>query len=117
MKQTANILTYAGLLLVAAGCLLPLLMGPQSTLFKFIYPAGALMTFIGRLMSPYKGRNLRVKRLVRIQSWSALFFCVAAFFIWYSDNPKDWIVFTLAGGAIQCYVSIVLPNAMSKAGE
>jgi hypothetical protein len=37
--------------------------------------------------------------------------------MWYSADPRDWLAFTLAGGLVQCYVSIVLPKALKRAGE
>jgi hypothetical protein len=37
--------------------------------------------------------------------------------MWYSQDPRDWLAFTLAGALVQCYVSIVLPRAQKQAGE
>lgn len=117
MKSLLQTLIYGGLMVVCLGCLLPLILGPQSIVFKIVFCIGTAATFIGRLFTKYHGKDLRVRRLIRLQSWSALFFCVSGFFMWYSPNPQDWIVFTLAGAMVQCYVSIVLPRAMKKAGE
>lgn len=108
-------LTTLGMLLVAAGTAMPLLMIDGSDLFKYIYGAGAIMLLIGRLFNPYKGDNIRLKRLYRIESWSAIFFCVAVFFMFYeSAGPRDWIAFTLAGGAILIYTSIMIPRTIAK---
>lgn len=117
MKSLLQILTYGGLMVVCLGCLLPLVLGPQNIAFKIVFCIGALATFIGRLFTKYRGKDFRVRRLVHIQVWSAFFFCVSGFMMWYSANPRDWLAFTLAGAMIQCYVSIVLPRAMKKAGE
>ena len=58
---------------------------------------------------------MRVRRLSRIESWSAIFFCVAAFFVFYDQTSlRDWLAFTLAGGCIQAYTSIMIPRALSK---
>lgn len=105
-----------GMLLVAAGTIMPLLMqGTGSDLYKYVYGGGALMLLIGRIFTTYKGDNLRLKRLYRIEGWSAIFFCVAVFFMFYEDaSSRDWIAFTLAGGAIQIYTSIMIPRTIAK---
>ena len=98
-------------------CMLPLIFGPQNVVFKCVFCFGAVATFIGRFFTKYQGKDFRVKRLVHIQTWSAVFFCVSGFMMWYSADPRDWLAFTIAGAMIQCYVSIVLPRALKKAGE
>lgn len=104
-------LTAVPLLLVVAGTAMPIL-GCQPPLWKYVYSAGAVLLLIVRIITPYRGDNLRVKRLSRLESWSAIFFCVAAFFMFYKGaGPTDWLAFTLAGGAVQCYTSIMIPRA------
>ena len=49
--------------------------------------------------------------------WSALFQCAAAFFMFYSIDPRDWLVFVLAGAVLQLYVSIMVPVAIRKAAK
>lgn len=106
-----------GMLLIVAGIVIPLLtMSVQNPAFRYIYAAGALLTLIGRAFSPYRGKNLRVKRLVRIEAWASIFFCVGAFFLFYPPhNPvRDTLAFTLAGGLIQIYTSIMIPRVQKK---
>ncbi len=103
------------MILIAAGTLLPLL-NIGTGVFKYLYGFGAVGLLIGRLFSPYKGYVLRVKRLSRIESWSAIFFCAATFFMFYkSAGPTDWIAFTLAGAVLQIYTSIMIPRTLNKA--
>ncbi len=104
-----------GLCIVAAGAFLPIIFGPASLAAKIVLSAGAFLTLVGRLFSPYHGKIFRVKRLFAIEKWSAIFFCVAAFFMWYSDNPREWVVFLLAGAFIQLYTSMAIPYAQKKA--
>ena len=105
------------MLLIVAGTVLPLF-NTGGFLFKYIYATGALLLLIGRLLTPYKGDDLRVKRLYRIETWSAIFFCVAVFFMFYEGAGRtDWLAFTLAGGIIQIYTSIMIPRAIAKAAQ
>lgn len=105
-----------GMLAIAVGTVIPLFMnGYENDLFKYVYASGAALVLIGRLFTPYKGNIVRLKRLYRIEAWSAIFFCVAVFFMFYEGgNNRDWLAFTLAGGAIQIYTSIMIPRTIAK---
>lgn len=64
-----------------------------------------------RLFTPYQGRDFRLKRLHRIESWIAIIFCVGAFFLFYNNGLqlRDWLAFTLAGAALQIFTSLAIP--------
>ncbi len=110
----AMLATTIGLILVMAGTALPLLR-LDSEIYRYIFSAGAILVVVGRLFMPYKGPSLRIKRLCRLEVWSGLFFCAAAFFMfWKGAGPTDWIAFTLAGAAIQIYTSIMIPRTRRK---
>lgn len=104
--------------MVAAGVLMPILSNnPFNNAFRYVYAVGAGLTLIARLFQPSVDPStpLRVRRLLRLESWSALLFCVAAFFAFYSAPVlRDWLAFTLAGAAIQIYCSIALSLAQRK---
>ena len=60
--------------------------------YKYVYSAGALALLLVRLFTPYRGDDLRLKRLHRIESWSAVFFCAAAVFLFYPGAElRDWL--------------------------
>lgn len=102
-----------GLLLVMTGTLMPVL-GSES-FYRWVYAAGAVMVLGCRLFSPYRGDNLRIKRLMRVEAWSGVFFCVGVFFQWYQGGSmRDWLAFTLAGAAIQIFTSIMIPREARK---
>ncbi|MGM9800357.1 MAG: hypothetical protein ACI30M_06715 [Muribaculaceae bacterium] len=107
-----------GMLLIVAGTMLPIFHVEgeyfAGEVYKYVYTAGAAILLLSRLFSGYKGENDRLRRLYRIESWSAIFFCVAAFFMFYSEGARDWLAFTLAGGAIQVYTSIMIPRVARK---
>ncbi len=107
----------AGLLCVMIGTAMPLIMH-GSEAYKWIYCAGALMSLCGKLLrrTP-SGLPMNVKRLMRIEIWATIMFCAGGFFMWYtlgSYGAMDWIAFTLAGGIILIYTSIMIPRRMSK---
>jgi len=118
MTKISPALLLVGLLMVAAGVLMPILSNDiVSDTFRYVYAAGAGLTLLARFLqaAPPAGTPLRIKRLLRLESWSALLFCVAAFFAFYSAPViRDWLAFTLAGAAIQIYCSIALSLAARK---
>lgn len=115
MKNFLLWLITCSMLLVVAGTMLPLF-NIGGDIYKYIYATGAVLLLIGRIFTPYKGDIMRVKRLSRIETWSAIFFCVAVFFMFYEHAGRtDWLAFTLAGGILQVYTSIMIPRAIAKA--
>lgn len=117
MKQKIMLaLVTLGMIMIAAGIVIPIItLDLQSDTFRYIYAAGALILVIGRIFSPYQGDNIRVKRLCRIEAWAAIFFCMAAFLLFYERTSlRDALAFTLAGGLIQVYTSIMIPIADRK---
>lgn len=108
------ILIWTGMTAIVIGLIMPLFTGPQDAVFRWVFGAGAVLNLVGRLFSPYTGSNIRVKRLVRIELWAALFFCVATYFMFHGTQPSEWIVFVLAGGAILTYTSIMIPIVQRK---
>lgn len=107
-----------GLLLIMLGIAMPLL-NPDSTVFRYIFTAGAVIATACRIITPgYQGKVIRVKRLARIEVWACVMFCVAAFFMWYSpERSADWLAFTLAGGVLIIYTAFMIPRALRKARE
>ncbi len=106
-----------GLLAIAAATLIPIYQGSfsYSALSRWLYTIGAAVLLLSRLFGSVSVADLRLRRLYRIESWSAIFFCVAAFFMWYPEgSPRDWLAFTLAGAAIQIYTSFAIPARQRK---
>lgn len=103
-----------GLLLIVGATALPLL-GVYGDTFRWIFTAGAIMALAGRAFAPnYRGTITRVRRLNRIEFWSCAAFAVGAFFIWFDRGSTDWLAFTLAGGALQIYSSVMQAVIMTK---
>lgn len=118
MKKFSPALLIIGLLMVAAGVLMPILSGSfVGDTFRYVFAVGSVLTLLARLFqaAPPAGTPVRIKRLLRLESWSALLFCVAAFFAFYNRTvARDWLAFTLAGAAIQIYCSLALSLILRK---
>lgn len=85
--------------------------------FPYVYSVGALALLLVRLFTPFKGKDLKLKGWHRIESWTAIIFCVAAFFLFYDPNQlRDWLAFTLAGAVLQAITSIAIPAREKKLG-
>lgn len=110
------LLTNIGMLTVLVSVALPLFHTALSAV-KWIMAAGALLHLAGRILSMkyFKTLGLRQRRLHHMEIWAALFFVASAaviFFHW--GGPTDWIAFTLAGGVLLVYTSLMLPRAARK---
>lgn len=79
---------------------------------RYVYAAGALILLIGRIIAPkLKDAPLRLRRLIRVEVWTALIFVAGAVFMFVpSAGATDWIAFTLAGGLLTIYTSIMIPR-------
>lgn len=113
------LLAIVGLLAIAVGTLLPILnvtSGPGTvSWWKYVYAGGAVCFLVAKLLTPYTGIHPRIKRLFRIESWSAVFFCVAAFFFFWEGNiTRDSWAFTLAGGVLIVFTTIAIPRTVNR---
>lgn len=118
MKKISPALLLIGLLMVAVGVLMPIMKNDISGMtFRYVFATGAGLALLARLFqeSPQAGTPIRIRRLLRLESWSPILLCVAAFFSFYDKTQiRDWLAFTLAGAAIQIYASIALSFAIRK---
>ena len=111
-RQTLSLaLSTLGLLAIMVAAALPLMRMAWSW-FGWLYAAGAAVLLTGRLLQPVpKDATMRLKRLVRLEAWTALIFGAGAFFILSGyGSGNDWLAFTLAGGALTLYTSIMIPR-------
>lgn len=110
-----DIASPVALLLILAATAVPFVLRGNATameVYRYVYAAGALALLLARLFTPVRGiSDLRLRRLMRIESWSAVFFCTASFFSFYQPcELRDWVAFTLAGAALQVFTSIAIPR-------
>lgn len=116
--KIANIGAPVGLLLIFGATLVPFFFAGSlwaGEVYKYVYAAGALLMLAVRLFTPYRGANLKLKRWHRIEAWSAIFFCVAAAFLFIPHATlRDWLAFTLAGAVLQIITSLAIPRLEAK---
>ena len=122
------VMATVGLLAVAVATLMPILnvlitYGAAGTWWKYLFAAGALLFLAGKLLSPYRGEHPRIRRLYRIESWSAIFFCVAAFFpvLQRLGEPRQLGLHPCRGCAAgvhyDCYSAHRAPRTPSRCGR
>ena len=113
-----NLIATIGLLLILLATVAPFFLRDYSWAldsFRYVYCAGAIIVLIARILQKRPAtKDLRLRRLYRLEVWIAIIFCVGAFFAFYSAELRDWIAFTLAGAALQAYTSIAIPARESK---
>lgn len=118
MKTTSTILAMCGLLLIMAAVALPVFHASR-TAVSWVYATGALLHLIGRIIQPTPaGASLKLRRLLRMEIWTAFIFVLGAIFLFLRVTPgagegNDWIAFTLAGGVLTLYTSIMIPRQKS----
>lgn len=107
-------LAVAGLVIVFAATALPLF-HVENAIYRWIYGGGALAVTLGKAIRPVLSDNIRVKRLSRIEVWGGVMFLAATFFMfYYPQENNDWIAFTLAGGVIEVYASLMIARQLGK---
>lgn len=106
-------LASLGLIVFLAGLTLPNWLPVE--VYRWVAASGALILLVARIFTRYTGPDVKLRRLVRIQMWSAIFFCAASVFLFVPGGTlRDFIAFTLAGAAIQIYTSIAIPARRKK---
>lgn len=111
----STMLAMIGLLLIMAAMAMPVFHLDRSFI-TWIYAVGAVSLLAGRLMQKTpEGASLKLRRLMRMEIWTALVFIAGAVFLFLPVKPgagegNDWIAFTLAGGVLTLYTSIMIPR-------
>ena len=89
--------------------------------FNYVFAAGAVATLVVRIMDNYTGTNLRIKRLYRIATVSAICYCVSAYLKFSAEmhffpyaTGYDWLGFLMAGAALQVYSALVIDYVERK---
>lgn len=97
----------AGLLDMLVMAVLPLVDINQEWM-RWAYAAGAAIVLAARLTQHYPGKDLRIKRLYRMNTIAAVMFCTSAALTFYSKGTSDWIALLMAGAVMQGYASFMI---------
>lgn len=114
-NHTSAILASAGLIIILAAAALPIFHMPRTTA-AIVYSAGAAILLAARIFTKAPtGASVRLRRLLRMEIWTALVFVAGAVFLWLPIKPgegagNDWLAFTIAGGVLTVYTSIMIPR-------
>jgi hypothetical protein len=108
-----------GLLLVLAGLVAPFFFAGTfyaAGIYKYVYALGAAVCLVAAFCMPRGIKDLRLRRLYRLELCSAVLFVVAAIiaFVGAYGSGRDWIALTMAGAAIKIYTTIAIPNRLQK---
>jgi peptidoglycan/LPS O-acetylase OafA/YrhL len=108
-----------GLLLILAGLVAPFFFAGTfyaHVIYKYVYALGAALCVVAAFCMPRNLKDLRLRRLYRLELCSAVLFVVAAgiAFTGAYGSGRDWIALTLAGAAIKIYTTIAIPNRQQK---
>ncbi|MDE6277787.1 MAG: hypothetical protein K2M06_06730 [Muribaculaceae bacterium] len=121
MKESKNFSEMDGLATLGLIIFLVALTLPRwqpVEVYRWVAAAGALIILVSRIFTRYSGSDLKLRRLLRIQLWSGIFFCAASAFLFIPGGTlRDFIAFTMAGAAIQIYTSIAIPRRRKKLSE
>lgn len=102
-----------GMILLLVAALLPILRVGPSSLWRYLFAAGAAIVLICRIFQPKDAPTMRARRLKRMEFWSAVVWAVGTFFVFYPGaGPTDWLAFFLAGGVLEAYASLAMPAAL-----
>lgn len=115
-RESASVLMATlGLLAIMTAAVLPLLRAGDGWM-QWVYAGGAVLLFAGRMVAPrVKDAPVRLRRLLHIEVWTAIIFIVGAVFLFLpSAGPRDWLAFTLAGGVLTIYTSVMIPRQKLK---
>lgn len=97
-------------MLVVVGALLPLFIFEEWV--PYVFAVGAAGMSVIRLITPYRGKNTRLRRLTLIELLATLMLLFASYLMFQDGN--DWIVLLTISAFLQLYTSIVIPREREK---
>ena len=97
-------------MLVVVGALLPLFVFEEWV--PYVFAVGAAGMSVIRLITPYRGKNTRLRRLTLIELLATLILLFASYLMFQDGN--DWIVLLTISAFLQLYTSIVIPREREK---
>lgn len=115
-NKILNLVLAAGTTLLLLAAALPLF-GVVNENVKWLFAFAAAAVLLARIGMVYRGKSVRIKRLHRIEIFSAVLYCLAAFTLFAPElninigqswGSQDWLAFLLAGAVLQIYASWII---------
>lgn len=97
-------------ILVVIGAALPIFI--QEKWVPYIFTAGAVGMCIVKLISPYRGNNFRLRRLILMELLGTLMLLFASYLM--IQGGYDWVVLLAISAFLQLYTSLIIPRELKK---
>ena len=113
--KVINLVLCVGMLVLLASAFLPIV-GVRWDWLRWAFAAGAVMTLVSQVLMPVASENFRVRRLGRMNVWSAILHCVSAACLFIHDESmqKSWVAFLLAGAVLQIYATLMISRLTNQ---
>jgi phosphatidylserine synthase len=108
--EIKDIIFKASAMLVVAGSILPLLL--HESWVPYIFAVGAAGMSVIRLITPYRGSNTRMRRLVLTELLATLMLLFASFLMF--NSGYEWVVILTISALLQLYTSIAIAQETKK---
>lgn len=105
-----SIIFSASAFLVVAGAILPLFINQGWVLYLFAIGAAGMSVM--RLITPYRGTDTRMRRLVLIELLATLMLLFVSYLMFRGGN--DWVVLLTISAFLQLYTSIMMGRISKK---
>lgn len=108
-QRYVNIILCVAMLTLLITAILPIL-GYKWDWLRYAFAAGALLTLVAQVLTPSPSKELRTRRLARMNVWSAVLYCVSAGCLFVKDPTmqQSWVAFLLAGAVLQLYATLMM---------
>jgi uncharacterized membrane protein len=108
-QRYVNLLLCVAMLMLLVTAILPIL-GYKWDWLRYAFAAGALLTLVAQILTPNNNKELRARRLARMNVWAAILYCVSAgcLFVKEPTMQQSWVAFLLAGAVLQLYATLML---------
>jgi len=83
-------------------------------LSPYLYSAGALAVAVVQILTPYKGKDITLKRLYRQQIFGALFLVITGVLMFTLPNGNEWMLTLTIAAVLELYTAFRMPQVESK---
>lgn len=113
--KVINIMICCGMTALLVTAFLPII-GIKWAALRYIFAAGAVLSFIALLFTKSPSNEFRIKRLHHMGVWAGVLYCVSAacLFTRSQDMQNSWVAFLLAGAILHIYSTLMTGKLLDK---